>query len=549
MSDTGPHQPVALLLAALGGEGGGVLTSWIVNAAQASGLPVQATSIPGVAQRTGATTYYIEVWPQPWDALNGRAPLLALAPAAGEVDLVVASELLEAARAVRTGWVTPERTLLIASTHRVFTTAEKMQMGDGRFDAETLLAAARDRSRAHVLLNLEAVARAVGAPLNAVLLGTIAGSGALPIPPEAFRSGIETEGKASETNLRGFEAGMAVAKDANAIRPSAAATGHEPASGERVQPLLERIARDFPPPAQEVLRQGVERLVDYQDAAYAALYLERLAPFRGAGSALLIEVARQLALRMSFEDAIRVAQAKIRPERLARVRAETGAGPRDLVVITEFLKPGLEEICDILPAPVARAVRSVARRWPALGRIRPGLYLRTTTLWGYGRLRLLSGLRRWRRGLGRYRLEQVAIEAWLDLVVRAAARDEALAHEVAECARLIKGYGDTHERGASSYARIEAALIQPALQPDVDAGAIARAIAAAREAALADPTGVALEASLRRTAAPAMAGALPRTPGGASAGDSPGAADAAPPSEPPEDRPAGLRRESAKPVK
>ena len=56
-------RPIAMLIAALGGEGGGVLTDWIVGAAADAGYPVQSTSIPGVAQRTGATTYYIEILP------------------------------------------------------------------------------------------------------------------------------------------------------------------------------------------------------------------------------------------------------------------------------------------------------------------------------------------------------------------------------------------------------------------------------------------------------------------------------------------------------
>lgn len=502
MSAPGPDRPVTLLLAALGGEGGGVLTSWVVNAAQAADLPVQATSIPGVAQRTGATTYYVEIWPQPWGELGGQAPLLALSPAAGEVDVVAATELLEAARAVRAGLVTPERTLLIASTHRVFTTAEKMQMGDGRFNAEALLTAARERAREHLLLDLDAVAREAGAPLNAVLLGAIAGTGRLPLAPAAFRTGIEAEAKAAEVNLRGFEAGLAAAQG-TAPRTSVERPRQGSARARGLPALLQRAATEFPAPAQPVLERGVRRLLDYQDVAYAALYLERLAPFR-ADDALLGEVARHLAVRMSFEDAIRVAQAKIRPERLARVRAETGAAPGDRVVITEYLKPGLDEICDILPEPLARAVLAAARRWPALARIRPGMHLRTTTLWGYGRLRLLAGLRRWRRSLWRYRREQESIEAWLALVARAAERDASLAREVADCARLIKGYGDTHQRGRSAYGRIEEALIRPALEPDVDVAAATAAIAAARNAALADPEGTALDAALAQP--------LPRRP-------------------------------------
>ena len=52
-----------MLISALGGEGGGVMTDWIMAAAADLICPAQSTSVPGVAQRTGGTTYYIEVFP------------------------------------------------------------------------------------------------------------------------------------------------------------------------------------------------------------------------------------------------------------------------------------------------------------------------------------------------------------------------------------------------------------------------------------------------------------------------------------------------------
>ena len=114
---------IRLLIAALGGEGGGVLASWLHHAAIASGHFVQGTYIPGVAQRTGATTYYLELVPGAGARHSSSAarPVLALNAAPGEVDLVVASELLEATRTIGAGFVTPDRTHLIASSARVFT--------------------------------------------------------------------------------------------------------------------------------------------------------------------------------------------------------------------------------------------------------------------------------------------------------------------------------------------------------------------------------------------------------------------------------------------
>ena len=70
--------------------------------------------------------------------------------------------------------------------------------------------------------------------------------------------------------------------------------------------------------------------------------------------------------------------------------------------------------------------------------------------------------------------------------------DAGLAYEIAECARLIKGYGDTHKRGVSNYQLIVSELIRPALAGSISPHRAAEAIANARTAALLDPEGEAL---------------------------------------------------------
>src|SRR6185436_6069942 len=107
-----PDRPITILIAALGGEGGGVMADWLIDAAAACGFPAQSTSIPGVAQRTGATTYYLEIFPARESELGGRSPVLSLTPSPGNVDVMVASELIEAGRAMQNGYVSPERTTL-----------------------------------------------------------------------------------------------------------------------------------------------------------------------------------------------------------------------------------------------------------------------------------------------------------------------------------------------------------------------------------------------------------------------------------------------------
>jgi len=482
-------RPVTLLIAALGGEGGGVLTDWIVSAAHAGGLPVQSTSIPGVAQRTGATTYYVEIFPVPLAELGGRRPVLALSPGVGDVDLVVASELLEAGRAISNGFVTADRTLLIASTSRVYLTLEKMQMADGRYDSERLIKAVEQNAQTHLLFDMEAAAKQAGAIVNSVMLGAIAASRKLPIPVEAFEAAIKQDGKAIESNLRGFRAGL----DAASIQLPAML----PRSGKRnAKPTLaalEAEAAGLPEPARAIATEGVRRLVAYQNADYARLYLDRLRPI--TEQKLLAETARHLAVRMSFEDVIRVAEAKIAPERFRRIEGEIGAKNQPYV-ITEFLKPGIEELCQVLPPRLARAIVSYSEKRGWLGKVYFGMELKTTTVWGYLRFWALAKLHRWRPKSWRYAEEQMLIETWLARVAAAMKLSPELALEVAECARLIKGYGDTWKRGSANYATIEARVIAPVLEGRMGVGQGIDAIASARTAALVDPEGESLTRAL-----------------------------------------------------
>ena len=478
-------RPITVLIAALGGEGGGVLTNWIIAAATSCDLPVQSTSIPGVAQRTGATTYYIEMFPQTWRELGGKRPVLALAPGIGDVDMVVASELLEASRAISSGFVTPDRTLVIASTHRTHAISEKMAMGDGRVDAAKLVASVEKNARAHVLFDMEAVAKSADAMINAVMMGAIAASGRLPIPAQAFEGAIRA-GKSAAANLRGFKAGLEATRRGAAPLPS-------PKTGSE----LEREAARFGP-AADVVTEGLRRLTAYQDADYAALYLDRLARIAeadaraGAAGRLTREVARHLALRMSYEDVIRVASAKIAPERMARIVEQMGAKPGESVTIVEFLKPGIAELCSILPLWLARPIIAVAERRGWIDKFYWGMEIKTTSVSGYLRFLLLVGLRRSRPRSYRYQQEQVAIEAWLALIVAAAAKSVPLALEIAACARLLKGYGDTLKRGAANYSAIERQVIRPILAGAIPLSPGIDAVASATAAALADPEGESL---------------------------------------------------------
>ncbi len=468
--DSTPPRPKALSIAilAMGGEGGGVMADWLVDMAERSGHYVQTTSVPGVAQRTGATIYYVEIFPGS-AVTPGKPPVLALMPMPGDVDVVIASELMEAGRAVQRGLVTPSRTTLIASTHRVYSMTERTAMADGRVDSDKLIEGARAAAMRLYSADFARIAEESGSVISAALFGALSASGRLPFSRADFENAIRRSGLGVEASLRAF----ALAHDAATV-------------GETVaQPAAQ-------PPTIEA---GRARLIDYQDAAYARLYLDRLEPFRGMDPTLLAEVARYLALWMSYEDIARVADLKTRRSRFERVAEEVKAGDGQVLRIREFLHPRVEEITDSLPAGFGRWLLRSSWARKLLGRFTKARIVETTSVSGFLLLYLAAGLRRIRRKSLRFAVEQARIEAWLGEICRLAPIDPALALAVAECQQLVKGYGDTHARGLASYEAVMAVL--PRLEGRPDA---AQRLAKLREAALADDSGGKLRAALAELA-------------------------------------------------
>lgn len=492
-------RPISIAIAALGGQGGGVLADWLVAVAELHGWIVQATSVPGVAQRTGTTVYYVEMSAAP--RAPAHRPVFALMPVPGDVDLVVAAELMEAGRAVVRGLVTPDRTTTVASTHRIYGITEKSAMGDGIVDANAVFAALEARSKRLISFDMQAVADEQHSVISSILFGAIAASGVLPFARALYEQAITQSGVAVQSNLAGFAAGFERALTRSPLT-SLVPPGAAP-STELGRRLDARIKADFPAHLHGLLQEGVRRLVDYQDGDYATAYLDRLHAIRdcdqrtqGAGGhyALTATVARHLALWMSYEDTIRVADLKTRRKRFARVRDEVQAQSEQIVYMTEFMHPRFDEVCETLPAGLGAKLyaSSRARRWCA-PLFRKGRHIQTAHVSGFLLLYAVAGLRRWRRGTLRYRWEQERIGAWLarieSLAPRAGGYDVAI--ELAECQRLVKGYSDTHERGLKNFG-----VVVEAVQRLSDRADLAAIVKRLRTAALADEEGRQLGAAL-----------------------------------------------------
>jgi indolepyruvate ferredoxin oxidoreductase beta subunit len=522
-----PDQDAIIKLAvlAVGGQGGGVLADWITDVAERNGYVAQSTSVAGVAQRTGATIYYIEMARD-----TGRRPVFALSPAPGDVDILIAAELMEAGRAVMRGFVTPDRTTLIASSHRIAAVSEKIAPGDGRASSPTVLAAAEAASKRLIAFDMEKIAVDAGSVISASLLGALAGSDALPFPRDSYEQAISAGGRGVKASLAAFSGAYEQARRGAPGETTVASNGRDaatpaassvPSAGPAMQnraelarravsgptsqltgwsELLGRVNR-LPEPVHDMARRGLKKVVDYQDLAYGREYLDRVDKAvslddAAHGYRLSIAAAKHLANAMCYDDMIRVADLKTRSARTARVRREVGVKDDAVLKVTEYFHPRIQEFCGTMPARLGRYIEERPKLAAFLDRrINRGRHIRTDSMTGFAMLWVVGGLRRWRRKLLRHQVETEHLERWYRLALDNVRTGYDLAVEILECRRLIKGYSDTHARAQSKFDRVLSGL--ELLKGRDDA---AQWLKRLREAALKDEKGDMLDGALKTIA-------------------------------------------------
>lgn len=485
--------PRAILVAALGGEGGGTLADWIVSCAIRAGYPAQSTSVPGVAQRTGATSYYIEYLPgQPPEGLE---PVFALVPSAGRVDFAISSELLESGRLLQRGFITPERTTFISSSSRALTVAEKMQMGDGRVDPDRIHETARALAQHYVSLDLEKMAQDNRTIISATMFGALAGAGAFSWPRSVCEDVIREGKRGVEASLSGFAAAFDAVQKVHNNPP-------EPVSTEAPVQADGEFG-NLPADVRAVIAHGADRTEDFQDKDYRELYLSRVRRLVAAApdaddprvSQALEEGARRLALWMAYEDIPRVADLKTRASRFERISKDVELQPGQVLKVVEYLKPGGEEIADMLPEKYGNWIMKRIENGKGLPFVGRGMHVSTTGVVGYQTMRFLSKFARIRRKSLRYQREQAAIEEWLGAMEKALRTSPEFAGALAELPRVLKGYGETHARGKRNYGEIFGKVVQPSVQTGDMAGN-AQWLRNAVAAALADPESQKLDDTL-----------------------------------------------------
>lgn len=499
-------RPLAIAVMAMGGQGGGVLVDWIVELCEHNGWVAQASSVPGVAQRTGATIYYIEALAIPPTAGGKVQPVLGLMAAPGEIDLVIGAEWMEAGRAILRGLVTPDRTTLIASTHRAYAVVEKQTPGDGIGDPAVVFEAAKANAKRLIAFDMAAAGEDSGSAISAVLFGALARANVLPFPREAYEATIRHAGIGIEASLRGFargyeQAGAGLPASWQASQPKAQ-PGLTPVGNAGFDALVARAAAEFPAPCHDMIAAGLARVVDFQDVAYGHDYLDMLGGLLALdrsldgetrGFALTRTAAKYVAVAMAYDDVYRIADLKTRGSRFERVRREVAAAPDQIIDTTEYMHPRMEEVTGSLPAPLGRFIERRRGLFRALDRVvNRGRRVHTTRLGGFLMLYVLAGFRRFRRSTLRHRTEVAHRDAWLARVREATPKTYDLAVELLTCRRLVKGYSDTHSRGLSKFDRVMTAAKR--LEGRDDAALWVRRL---REAALKDEEGAALDGALK----------------------------------------------------
>jgi len=252
------------------------------------------------------------------------------------------------------------------------------------------------------------------------------------------------------------------------------------------------LPEGLPDGAASVASEAIHRLIDYQGPGYATLYVDRLRRFvgrPGVDDAMFAEIARLMAMRMSYQDPIRIAQLKFG-------EFESGSGDPRAPSADDIRKFRLDELIGALPAVVAEPVLDVLE-WAGWTHKPVSIRFSTTSRWGIRRLKIEASLRRWRLFSVRYAKERAWVERWLHMISRSLAKQPQAAIAIVQTADMIQGYGDAYRQGLTDWHAIIDGLAKPTFDGVLPLTDLAGAVTEARGAVMPDQR----QAALKRTIA------------------------------------------------
>jgi hypothetical protein len=260
------------------------------------------------------------------------------------------------------------------------------------------------------------------------------------------------------------------------------------------------LPEGLPAPVMAAASDAIHLLIDYQGTSYAELYVHRLRRFvgkQGVGDAMLADIARLMAVRMAYEDPIRIAQLK-----LSELNQAPGNRARLAVEVRKFR---LEELIGALPAVISEYLLD-ALDWAGWSNKQVSIRFSTASRFGIRRLKIEAGLRRWRLFSVRYAKERVWVERWLHMIDRSLTKQPAAAHAIVQTATMIEGYGDVYRQGLADWNAIIDGLVKPTFDGVLALPDLGSAVTEARAAAMPDPRQTALKRKIAEIRSRASAG-------------------------------------------
>ena len=252
--------------------------------------------------------------------------------------------------------------------------------------------------------------------------------------------------------------------------------------------------KDLPDGLAAMVDQCIRLLVDYQGTGYAELYVHRLGRFvgrAGIDTAMLGEIAQLMAMRMSYQDPIRIAQSKL-------VEHETQGEPSG-----DRRKFRIDELVGALPAVVAEPVLDVLE-WVDWTHAPVSIRFSAASRWGIRRLKIEAALKRWRLFSVRYAKERVWVERWLHMIDRSLTRQPQATVAIIQTATMIQGYGSLYRHGLADWHVIIDGLVKPTFDGALPLSDLAGAIAEARAAVMPDARQIALKRKIAEIRARAL---------------------------------------------
>ncbi|MCK1515301.1 hypothetical protein IVB22_22660 [Bradyrhizobium sp. 190] len=259
------------------------------------------------------------------------------------------------------------------------------------------------------------------------------------------------------------------------------------------------LPEGLPEPVMAAASDAIHLLIDYQGTSYAELYVHRLRRFvgkQGVDDAMLTDIARLMAVRMAYEDPIRIAQLK-----LAELDPASGKPAKPAVDIRKFR---LAELIGVLPAVISEYVLD-ALDWAGWSNKRVSIRFSTASRLGIRRLKIEAGLRRWRLFSVRYAKERVWVERWLHMIDRSLTKQPRAASAIVQTATMIESYGDVYRQGLADWNAIIDGLVKPTFDGVLALHDLGSAVTEARAVAMPDPRQSALKRKIAEIRARASA--------------------------------------------